>query len=179
MAVKRVAALFVIGFLLVYALPSRGGQPAPPVTTVPGVIQPPVTTVPSPASPQNPMDQVEWALAASFLLRYVTKKRWFQFLSDETEPQIKTLVGFVTAFGTAAGIHFVVNGSPFDGHGATVTVSGISFDLIKDVGFQWVSQQAWYEGLVKQVQPVFTAVEPMIVDHNKPIQPFVNLKGSL
>ena len=194
---KRYAALVVVAGLLLWSWPSIAGtqQPAPtgpPVVPVPGVVQPApagspaqpavaVTTVPSPASPQNPTDQVMWALAASLLLRYVTKKRWLSFLTPDAEPNVKALIGFLTAFSTATGIHFIVNGSPFDGHGATLTITGLSFDLIKDVGFQWVAQQAWYEGLVKQVPALQTIVQQTHVElppTPPAIHALINLKGT-
>lgn len=135
-------------------------QPAPPVTTVPGTMPTPdaskpstsavvTTTVPSPAAPQNPMDQVIWAGAMSYLLRYLMKKGWV--LGPKAEARIKTQVGFLVALGTAAGIHLAVNGAFFSTQGVAFTITGISADAIKDVGFQWLSQQAWYDVIVKKV----------------------------
>jgi len=162
---KRLSVVVALAWVvLIYAprLHGQQGQPPTVVQQVPGVIQPPatgapsqpaiaVTTVPSPASPQNPTDQIIWALAMSYLLRYVTTKRWLSFLTPDATARVKAICGFVVAFCTAAGIHLAVNGSPLDGHGATITISGLSFDVLKDVGFQWVSQQAWFDALVKKV----------------------------
>lgn len=164
---KHLAVLVVLFVLGAYYAPLLHGQPDPtqppasPITNVPGTVAPAaqgvptqpavaVTTVPSPVSPQNPLDQVMWALAMSFGMRFITKKGWFAFLTPTSTARIKTLCGFLIAAGTAAGIHLAVNGSPFDGHGASITITGLSFDAFKDVGFQWVSQQAWYDGLVKR-----------------------------
>lgn len=151
--------------IALYALPLRGQTVTPPssspiVTTVPGTVQPAapgapsqtavaVTTVPSPASPQNPSDQIMWALAMSYALRFLTQKGWLSFLTPTSTTRIKTLCGFLVAAGTAAGIHFVVNGSPLAGAGASITVTGLSLDAFKDIGFQWVSQQGWYDLVVK------------------------------
>ncbi len=142
----------------------QGEQPATPtpVVPVPGTIQPApagspsqpavvTTTVSSPAAPQNPLDQVMWALAMSLLLRYVTNKRWLAFLTPEASGRIKAVSGFLVAASTAAGIHLAVNGSFFSSGGVAFSLTGISFDAFKDIGFQWVSQQAWYDGLVKKV----------------------------
>lgn len=173
----RISA-YVALLLMVAAGPILHGQDVPsqqvPVTSVPGTVQPPaagapsqpavaVTTVPSPASPQNPTDQVMWALAMSYLLRYVTKKRWIGFLTPEATQSIKAFTGFIVAAGTAAGIHFAVNGSPLDGHGASITISGLSFDVFKDVGFQWVSQQGWYDFVVKETSTTGVAIPPGVV----------------
>jgi hypothetical protein len=160
-------ALVLAFVAFVYAGPllrgQEAGQPAAgtPVTNVPGTIQPAapgaptqpavaVTTVPSPASPQNPTDQVMWALAMSYALRFLTKKGWLSFLTPASTARVKAVAGFLVAAATAAGIHFIVNGSPFDGAGASITITGLSLDAIKDVGFQWVSQQGWYDLVVKR-----------------------------
>lgn len=159
-------ALVLAFVTFVYAGPLLRGQEASqpasgPITTVPGTIQPPapgaptqpavaVTTVPSPASPQNPSDQVMWALAMSYALKYLTNKGWLSFLTPGSTARVKAFAGFIVAAATAAGIHFVVNGSPFDGAGASITVTGLSLDAIKDVGFQWVCQQGWFDLVVKR-----------------------------
>lgn len=167
-------AAVVLACVLVYAAPllrsqtsglTQLQQPSPvtaenPVT-VPGTIAPPapgapgqsaiaVTSVPSPASPQNPTDQVMWALAMSYILKFVTRKQWFSFLTPATSSRIKTICGFLTAAGTAAGIHMAVNGSFFSAGGVGVTLTGLSADAFKDIGFQWVSQQGWYDFVVKE-----------------------------
>lgn len=172
---KRLSLLVLVIVVTLYAAPALVGQQQPPavptnespVTTVPGTIAPPApgaptvpavvtTTVPSPASPQNPADQVMWALAMSYALRYILKKKWFSFLNEDSIGRTKAFAGFLVAALTAAGIHFAVNGSPFDGQGASVTITGLSFDALKDVGFQWVSQQGWYELIVKPGQKAVT-----------------------
>lgn len=131
------------------------------MTSVPGQLQPPapgapsqpavaVTTVPSPAAPQNPLDQVMWAGAISYVLRYLTKKKWFPVLSEDASSRLKTQFAFIAALLTAAGIHFAVNGSFFSHEGISFSFAGLSFDAVKDIGFQWLSQQAWYDTIVKQ-----------------------------
>ncbi len=164
---RGILCTVLIAVVLMFTAGAHGqpAQPAPTtssaVTTVPGTIAPPapgaptqpaiaVTSVPSPASPQNPTDQVMWALAMSYLLKYLTQKGWLSFLTPTSSSRIKAFVGFVVAFGTAAGIHLAVNGSLFDAHGAEFTVTGLSFDALKDVGFQWVAQQGWYDTIVKK-----------------------------
>lgn len=165
---RQIAAAVLIGLIsMVWLAPVFGGQaqpppsPSSPIVSTPGTIQTAapgaptqqavaVTTVPSPAAPQNPIEQIGWALAVSMLLRYLTNKKWFTFLTPESTAQVKAVWGFVAAFTTAAGIHLVVNGNPFSKAGVSVGLTGLSFDALKDVGWQWVSQQAWYEALVKK-----------------------------
>ena len=117
------------------------GQPSQPAV--------PITTIPGPASPQHVPEQVMWALAASYALRYLTHKGWLSFLTPESSKRVKAFCGLLVATCTAAGIHFAVTGSILDGGGAAITISGVSWDALKDIGWQWVSQQAWYDGLVK------------------------------
>ena len=164
---KRVLiAVGVIVALIYYAPLIRGqGQPPPPsgspVTTVPGTILPPapgaptvpavaVTSVPSPAAPQNPLDQMMWAAAMAYVIQFLKKKAWFTFLTPASEARTKAIWGFCVAAATAAGIQLVVNGSFFTTGGVSVGVTGLSFDAFKDVGFQWLSQQIAYDGLVKR-----------------------------
>ena len=159
-----IAALALV--LLAYGAPLLRGQtaaepPATPVTSVPGSIQPPapgaptqpavaVTSVPSPASPQNPSDQIMWALAMSYALRYITIKGWLKFLSVDSEPRVKAFCSFIVAAATAAGIHMAVNGSFFSTGGVGLSITGLSMNAFKDIGFQWVSQQGWYDLVVKK-----------------------------
>ena len=129
-------------------VPGTIAQPAPGAPTTQAI---PVTTVPSPAAPQNPIDQFIWAGVASYLLRYLTKRQWFPVLTPESTSRLKTQVGFVVALLTAAGVHMAVNGSFFSADGVGFTMTGLSAHAIKDVGFQWLSQQAWYDVIVKKV----------------------------
>lgn len=166
---KRVLITVGVVVALVYYAPLiRGqGQPAAPsgspITTVPGTILPPapgapavpavaVTSVPSPAAPQNPLDQMMWAAAMAYVIQFLKKRSWFKFLTPESEARTKAIWGFVVAAMTAAGIHLVVNGSFFTSGGVSVGITGLSFDAFKDVGFQWLSQQIAYDGLVKRTE---------------------------
>lgn len=163
-----VAFCIVMFVLTSYASPMLRGQtssppnPSSPVTQVSGSVPAAnpanpsqaavaITTVPSPASPQHVPEQVMWALAMSYAMAYLTKKGWLSFLTPASTARVKAAAGFLVAAGTAAGIHFAVSGSLMDGHGASLTITGLSMDAIKDIGFQWVSQQAWYDGLVKRM----------------------------
>lgn len=169
---RKIIPAAIVAVVLLYSLPLLGQtaattpataqSPSATVTSVPGqIVQPApgtptqsaiaVTTVPSPAAPQNPLAQVMWAGAMSYVLRYLTKKKWFPVLTPESESRFKAQVGFVVALGTAAGIHLAVNGSFFSHDGMSLSVAGLSFDVVKDVGFQWLSQQAWYDIVVKKV----------------------------
>ncbi len=166
---KRVLPLVFVAFVLAtcYAPLLRGQVPATPgqapvTTPVPGVVVPAapgapstpavaVTTVPSPAAPQSPMDAVMWSLAMSYVLRFLMNLKRFTWLTPESSARIKAWAGFFVAAGTAAGIHLAVNGSFLSHGGVGFTVTGLSVDALKDIGFQWASQQAWYEGLVKKV----------------------------
>ncbi len=160
---RRIAVTLFVAALAIAAVPAAAWQePAPqvPITQVPGT--PPtvapgqpsqpavtVTTVQSPAAPAHPADSVAWGLAAALFLQWVKKKRWLAFFTPEVTSRLQSLCGFAAAFATAAGIHFAVTGSVLDNGGAALTISGISWDAIKDVGFQWVSQQGWYLAVVK------------------------------
>lgn len=162
-----IVAVFVLVAFAYFGPPARGqagadqpGSQTTPVTTVPGTVPTvapnvasqkavAVTTVPSPASPTHVPEQIEWGLAASFLMRFVMRKGWLAFITPAATERMKVVCGFVVAAITAAGIHFAVSGNFMDG-GASITISGLSFDAFKDIGFQWISQQAWYEALVKR-----------------------------
>jgi hypothetical protein len=109
----------------------------------------PVKEVPSPAAPSHALDQALWALAVSYVLKKLMQWKWFTWLGMADSSQVKAAWGFAAAVLTAAGIHFVVTGSVLDG-GLNITVTGVSLDAIKDIGWQWVSQQAWYDAVVKE-----------------------------
>ncbi len=142
--------------------PEPLGQPTPqsPIVSVPGTqpavnpelpSQPAVSVkeVQSPAAPSHYTDQAIWALMVSFVLEYLKKKSWFSFLTPESTARLKAQFGFVTALLTAAGIHFAVTGSVLDGSGAAITISGLSVDAFKDLGWQWAAQEGWYKMLIK------------------------------
>lgn len=163
---KRLTLAALGAVLVLYTVPLFGQtQPLTPTgasATVPGTIALPapgtattqaipVTTVPSPAAPTNPIDQLIWAGVASYLLRYFTQKKWFPVLTPESSSRLKTQIGFVVALATAAGVHMAVNGSFFSSEGVGVTLTGFSAHAVKDVGFQWLSQQAWWDVIVKKV----------------------------
>ena len=159
---RWICAVAVVAWMsLSGASAQQPDQATVPVVSVPGSVQTvspgqasqpavTVTTVPSPASPQHAPEQIMWALAASYILRYLTNKNWFTFLSSASTKRLKAVWGFSAAFLTAAGVHIAVNGSLFGDGGAGVTISGLSFNVIKDVIFQWASQQGWYDLVVKQ-----------------------------
>lgn len=121
--------------------------PAPGVSTQAAVV---TTTVPSPASPTHVPEQVMWGLAMSYVMQFLKKKGWLAFLTPAASARIKTVCGFILAAATAAGIHFAVSGSLVDG-GLSFSLTGVSADALKDIGFQWISQQAWYDGLIRKV----------------------------
>lgn len=146
--------------------PALAQPQAPPVVTVPGSVSPPpaadvhsqpavaVTEVKSPAAPAHYTDQALWALMVSFLIQWLKKSPWFGWITPETSSRIKTQFGFLVALLTAAGIHFAVSGSLLDGGGASITVSGLSLNALKDVAWQWTAQQAWYQAVVKDAPPL-------------------------
>lgn len=164
---RRFSSAIIVFTLFAYFAPLIRGQvatgpvtPQTPLTEVSGTIpavapgQPTqtavaITTVQSPAAPQNPVDQVMWALAMSYILKFLTNSKWFTFLTPESTTRVKTIAGFLMAAGTAAGIHLAVNGSFLTGTGLNISLTGLSLDAFKDIGFQWVSQQAWYDRVVK------------------------------
>lgn len=136
-------------------------QPQSPVVSVPGsppTVNPELPSQPavsvkevqSPAAPSHYTDQAIWALMVTFMVQYLKKKTWFPWLKETSPAQLKAQFGFVTALITAAGIHFAVTGSVLDGGGAAITISGLSMDAFKDIGWQWASQQAWYQLIVKE-----------------------------
>lgn len=124
--------------------------PGTPATTgtVPTTAAVPVTEVPSPAEPDHAKEQMMWALVMVQLLNILKKTSWFPWLTETSEAHIQAAWGFIMAGATAVGIHIAVQGSILDG-GATLTISNITFDAIKDVGWQWASQQGIYDLLKK------------------------------
>jgi len=165
MAAAAVLAVAVYFAPLMHAQMPEAQPPQPqsqsPIVTVPGSVpqvnpelpsQPAVAVkeVQSPAAPSHYTDQAIWALMVSFFLEFLKQKKWFAFLTPESTERLKTQFGFVAALLTAAGIHFAVTGSVLDGNGAAITISGLSLDAFKDVGWQWASQQAWYRVVVKE-----------------------------
>ncbi len=163
-------AFFVLVLMVIgaYGAPFvRGQEPAPtapalqnpasPVTSVPGtmpVVAPgaktqaavAVTTVPSPASPSHVPEQLEWAAGLSYLFERI--KQWLEKRGYVLSATTKAQIGAMVAIITAAGIHFGVSGSFFDGDGA-VTITGLSFNAFKDIAFQWIAQQGIYDKIVK------------------------------
>lgn len=158
---RRGLGLLLLVFVL-GAWPNAHAQQEPaPTVEVPGTIPTPaspdrpsqeavpVKEVPSPAAPSNMPESVGWALGAAYVLQYLKKSQQFKFLTDSSTARAKALFGFVAAFLTAAGIQFTVSGSLFDAGGASVTATGITLIGIKDVLFQWIAQQGWYDLVVK------------------------------
>lgn len=154
--------LYAGGPLLTAQTTTAGGAP---VVNVPGTAptvnpdlpsQPAVSVreVSSPAAPSHYGDQAIWALMVSFLIQWLKKSPWFGWITPQTSARIQTQFGFIAALLTAAGIHFAVSGSFLDGGGASVTVSGLSINAVKDVAWQWASQQGWYRLLVKEPKEV-------------------------
>lgn len=184
----RVFALIAVCVLLLYFLPSRSlaqqqsppptppttstAQPAPvdvsvpsastntstPSPNVPPAQALPVQQVPSPASPTHASDSIFWGLIASYAMQYLKRVRWFSFLTETTSSRVKARFGFIVALITATGIHFAVTGSVLDGTGASITITGVSLDAFKDIVFQWASQQAWYDGVVRKLSPSSASV---------------------
>lgn len=164
MRIRFLIPALAIGFAL-YAFSGHAqDKPAattPPIAQVPGSVPPPAkestpavvtTTIPSPASPTHVPEQVMWALAMSYVMQFLKKQKWFPLLTPESTANVQAFFGFIVAMATAAGIHIAVTGNMLDGSGLSFSVTGLTIDAIKDVGFQWVSQQAWYDGLVKSRQ---------------------------
>lgn len=133
---------------------------AAPAPNVPASQAIPVQQVPSPASPTHAPDQVMWALIASYTVQYLKKSAWFPFLTEASTARIKAQFGFLAAIVTAAGVHFAITGSMLDGSGATLTITGLSFDAFKDVAFQWASQQAWFDLVVHRRGPSSSSAPP-------------------
>jgi hypothetical protein len=164
--------LFIIVFALLIGvgLYASAQQPPPtsggaPVVTVPGTppnVSPDIPSQPavavkevtSPAAPSHYGDQAIWALMVSFLMQWLKKSPWFGWITPATSARIQTQFGFLAAFLTAAGIHFAVSGSVLDGGGASITVTGLSVNAVKDIAWQWASQQAWYRMVVKEPKEV-------------------------
>jgi hypothetical protein len=145
-------------------------QPGPIVSTpgsapvaapsVPSQTAVAVTEVKSPAAPAHYADQALWALMVSFLIEYLKKTKWFGWITPQSTARLKAQFGFIAALLTAAGIHFAVSGNLF-GDGATVTISGISANAVKDVLWQWAAQQGWYKLLVKDRETVIVTAAPV------------------
>lgn len=145
-------------------------QPTPPqsgsqVVTVPGSVTTPSENVPSqqavavkevesPAAPSHYDDQALWALVMSFIIQYLKKSKWFGWITPESPARLKAQFGFIMAMLTTAGVHFAITGSIFEGGGASITITGLSFSAFKDVVWQWTAQQAWYQAVVSKTVPV-------------------------
>lgn len=158
------AACLLIGVLFYCGphLVAKQVQPGPVVNT-PGTVpaakpgadvpsQPAVavTEVKSPAAPAHYTDQALWALMVSFLIQFLKKSPWFQWITPASSRRLKTQFGFLAAFMTAAGIHFAVSGSVLDDGGLSLSVSGLTLNAMKDVLWQWAAQQGWYRAIVKE-----------------------------
>lgn len=124
-----------------------GKPPEPPAADEPSQPAVPTQEVPSPAAPDHWPEQGMWALVASYAYQYLKKTKWFTFINEDTTARVQAQFGFVMAVLTAAGVHFAVDGE-FFGSGASFTVTGLSWTVVKDVAFQWASQQGWYDLLV-------------------------------
>jgi len=158
----------VLGPLPVTSLVLAQQQPTSPVVTVPGspaVANPDLPSQPavsvkevsSPAAPSHYGDQAIWALMISFVIQWLKKSPWFGWITPQTSARIQTQFGFIAAALTTAGIHFAISGNPFDGGGASITISGLSVNMVKDVAWQWAAQQGWYRMLVKEPKEVIIA----------------------
>lgn len=178
MSLPKLVRIVLLGMLLVlaagvpYTVARLLGQGiGPPVVADPSGVPAPVAVVPpavapaaipaprdvpavlvqempaSPASPNHMPEQITWALAMSYIYRYVNNKGW---LGANTTKRVKVVIGGVVATLTAVGIHIGVDGSFFGTAGASVTITGLSWDALKDIGFQWVSQEAWYDTIVRK-----------------------------
>lgn len=123
-----------------------------------------VTEVTSPAAPAHYGDQALWALMVSFLIQWLKRSKWFGWITEDSASRLKTQFGFMAAVLTAAGIHFAVSGSFLDDGGASLTVSGLSINALKDVLWQWASQQAWYRVVVKEPREVTITAGKEIID---------------
>lgn len=170
-AYARYSILFstLIFATVIYVWPLAAQESSPqtsPIVVVPGnpaVVNNPevasqlavsVTETKSPAAPAYYQDQALWALMVSFLIQWLKKQKWFGWVTEESTARIKTQFGFLAAIMTTAGIHFAVSGNAFDSGGAAITISGISFNALKDVIWQWAAQQAWYRTVVKEPREV-------------------------
>lgn len=130
------------------------GSSAVPATP-PSAVKPdqpavPTTNVPSPAEPSNAPEQVKWALGVMFFYEWLKKSKWFPWIHDNLTSRAQAWIGFLFALVTAVGINITIHGSIFDASGADITFAHVSFTAIKDVAFQWISQQGWYTLLMKQ-----------------------------
>lgn len=162
------ATLVVIAVLCALGLGRLSAQQAPtqsPVVNAPGTVPdatPSVPTVPavtvtevkSPAAPAHFQEQAIWALLASFLIQYLKKSRWFGFINEQSPQRLKATFGLIVALLTAAGVHLAVSGSLWSDGGATVTVTGLSFNVFKDAAWQWGAQQGWYNAVVKEPREI-------------------------
>lgn len=154
-----IACLAIVGYTAGSAQQQAPASSAP-VVEVPGSIPTsttndrpsqsavPVKEVPSPAEPSNPQAALGWALGSAYVIEYLKKKKWFTFITPESTNRAKAIFSFLAAAVTAAGIQFAVSGSFLDAGGASVTITGITFTGIKDVLFQWIAQQGWYDAFV-------------------------------
>jgi hypothetical protein len=147
--------------------PQPSGSPVISVPWSPSVTNPAlpsqtavsVKQVESPAAPANYSDQAIWALMGSLVIQWLKRSAWFGWITEESTKRLKTQFGFLVAIATTAGIHFAVTGNPLSGGGAAVTITGLSFNALKDVAWQWSAQQAWYRSVVKEAPATVTVAK--------------------
>jgi len=150
---------------------AAGSPPGPVAPSVPTQQAVAVKEVESPAAPSHATDQAIWALMVSLTMQYLKKAPWFGLLKDSNSSRFKAGVGFAAAVLTAAGIHFAVSGNIFEGGGASITVTGISFNALKDVAWQWASQQGWYRAVVKEPKEITLVASTLQSTDTKPLPP--------
>ena len=100
--------------------------------------------------PTHAPDQMLWSLVAAYVIQYLKKSSWFRLVSETSAARAKAQVGFLAALLTTAGVHFAFTGSVLDGEGGTLTVTGLSVNVFRDVIFAWVTQQGWYDMIVRR-----------------------------
>lgn len=113
----------------------------------------PVTAVPT---PQNHIPEtVGWGLVVSYLYQWAKNSKRIPLFDHEWTRATQARVGAIIAVLSAVGIHFSITGDFLDsaGPGATLTITGLTFNSVKDVALAWASQQAWYDLVVHKRTP--------------------------
>jgi len=102
------------------------------------------------SAPEHVGSQVSTGIMVSYILYVLKKAPWFKFLTDDMSAKVQATWGAVAATLTAAGVHLATTGSFLDGAGFSITVTGLSANVIRDIAFQWMSQQGWYDFVLRQ-----------------------------
>lgn len=111
------------------------------------------------ASPDHVGSQLGTGVVVSYLLYILKKAGWFVWLTDDTSSKIQAAWGGIAAVFTAAGVHLATTGTFLDGAGFTITLTGLSANVLRDIVWQWTAQQGWYDLVLRQRDTATETIE--------------------